>query len=363
MEKITVELGARSYPIFIGYDLLNNINEIILQILGRTKIMIVTDGNVGPLYGERLVRNLRRAGFETSLVQVPAGEGSKSIETAMELYISALERNINRHSAILALGGGVVGDLAGFVAATYMRGIDFLQIPTSFLAQVDSSVGGKVAINLNNIKNIIGAFYQPKLVLIDPSVLSTMPERGYREGVAEVIKYGIIYDDSLFCRLEQKASKKLTGEDILYAIKRSCQIKAQIVSSDEREKGLRTILNFGHTVGHALEAVSGKGKLLHGEAVALGMIVETKIAFNRGIIDGITFNRIETLIKSMVPAMIAERINIDLLIDVMKYDKKNTDNKITFILPRKIGNVEKYTDIKEEEIVDALMSSTLTNFG
>jgi 3-dehydroquinate synthase len=360
--KIAVELGPRSYPIFVGYGLLNNINKKILQVLGRPKIMVITDCNVGPLYGDRLVGNLKSSGFDVCLIQVPAGERSKSIETAKTLYISALEQNIDRASAILALGGGVIGDLAGFVAATYMRGIDFIQVPTSLLAQVDSSVGGKVAVNLNRVKNIIGAFYQPKMVLIDPDVLSTIPEREYRQGMAEVIKYGVIYDENFFCWLEQRASKELSGEDTVYAIKRSCQIKAQIISSDEKEKGLRAILNLGHTVGHALEAVLRQGSLLHGEAVALGMIVETKIALNRGLVDSETCDRIETLIKSMVPVTIPVGIDIDSLIDIMKYDKKNTADNITFVLPQKIGSVEKYMDVTREEIICAFMDLISTNF-
>lgn len=362
MDKITVELGSRSYPIFIDYGLLDNINKKILQILGRPKIMVITDCNVGPLYGDRLAGDLKRTGFDVCLVQVPAGEGSKSIETAKTLYIKALEQNMDRTSVIMALGGGVIGDLAGFVAATYMRGVDFIQVPTSLLAQVDSSVGGKVAVNLNNVKNIVGAFYQPKMVLIDPDVLSTVPEREYREGMAEVIKYGIINDENFFCWLEQRASEKLSSEDIIHVIKRSCQIKAQIVSSDEKEKGLRAVLNFGHTVGHALEAILGQGTLLHGEAVALGMIVETKIALNRGLIDGETCDRIETLIKAMVPVTMPFGIDLDSLIHIMRYDKKNTADNITFILPQNIGSVEKYTDVTREEIVRAFKDLISTNF-
>jgi 3-dehydroquinate synthase len=361
MRKITVKLCNRSYQIFIQYGLLDAVSEQISHILGKPRIMVITDYNVGTLYADKLTKNLTDSGFDVFLAQVPAGERSKSIDTAENLYSFALEHNMDRTSVILALGGGAIGDLAGFVAATYMRGIGFIQVPTSLLAQVDSSVGGKVAVNLNRVKNIIGAFYQPQMVLIDPKVLKTIPDRAYREGMAEVIKCGIVYDEDFFCWLEQKDLGRLSKEDIIHVIQRSCQIKSEIVSCDETENGLRAVLNFGHTVGHALESLLGQGVLLHGEAVALGMIIETKIALNRGLIDRETHDRILTLIKSITPVTIHRGIDVESLIYLMKFDKKNTAGNITFILPQKIGTVKKYNDITREEITNALKEMNSAN--
>jgi len=355
VETVSVNLGKRSYPIMIEDGLLNNIGRLIKQHFFGRKIMVITDSNVSDLYARNVVMCLENAGFQAFIEDVPAGESSKSLDQAEALYNSALDHRLDRRSAILALGGGVVGDLAGFIAATYMRGIDYIQVPTTLLSQVDSSVGGKVAVNLPRAKNIVGAFYQPVLVAIDTAALSSLPDREFREGMAEVIKYGIIKDADFFRWLEQNAKGlRCDASDLAYSIKRSCEIKSDIVSEDETEKCLRIILNFGHTIGHALEAVFGYGTLLHGEAVALGMIFEAKIARTRGLIDEKTFGRIESLVKSAVPASLPHEPDPDRLIESMSLDKKNVNDKITFILPEQLGKVGTYSDITVKEILEAI---------
>ncbi|RKL62175.1 3-dehydroquinate synthase [Thermoanaerobacteraceae bacterium SP2] len=356
MERINVNLGKRSYPIFIEHGILGNISKIVREYFSDRKILVITDSNVVDLYARQIAAGLENEGFQTFVEVVPAGEVSKSLARAEDLYNAALDHRLDRKSAILALGGGVVGDLAGFIAATYMRGIGFIQVPTTLLAQVDSSVGGKVAVNLPRAKNIVGAFYQPKLVIIDPDTLLSLPEREFAEGLAEVIKYGIIRDEDFFRWLEQYIKNlRQNTADLVHAIKRSCEIKAEIVSEDEAECGLRMVLNFGHTVGHALEAVFGYGTLLHGEAVALGMVFEAKIALNRGLIDERTFLRIEGLVKSAVPKDLPHRPDPDSLIESMSFDKKNLNEKITFILPERLGRVGVYSDITAKEILQAIV--------
>lgn len=355
MESITVKLGKRSYPIYIGRGILKDIGRFVKEHFFGRKIMVVTDSNVKNLYARKIQQSLENYGLEVYVEVIPAGESSKSLNQARLLYDAALNYRLDRTSAILALGGGVTGDLAGFVAATYMRGISFIQVPTSLLAQVDSSVGGKVAVNLEKAKNIVGAFYQPILVAIDPDTLSSLPEREFKEGLAEVIKYGIIKDAEFFRWLEQNNKKLKPGDEkITYVIKKSCQIKGEIVSEDETEHGLRMILNFGHTVGHALEGASGYGTLLHGEAVALGMILESKIALKRGLIDEGTFFSIENLITYCVPVNNSMAWDKNKLLECMIHDKKNVNENIVFILPKGIGEVEAYYDVTSQEILEAL---------
>ncbi|WP_422448689.1 3-dehydroquinate synthase [Thermoanaerobacterium sp. DL9XJH110] len=358
MEKVIVDLGSKSYPILIDNGLLDKLGYILKEHFAGNRILVVTDSHLSDLYSEEVMASLGEAGFNASLETIPAGEVSKSLRRAELVYNAALEHGLDRKSAILALGGGVVGDLAGFIAATYMRGIDFIQVPTSLLAQVDSSVGGKVAVNLDKAKNMVGAFYQPRLVLIDPGALRTLPAREFNEGLAEVIKYGIIRDEDFFCWLERNIrSLRQDAGALIFAIKRSCEIKASIVAEDERESGLRMILNCGHTVAHALEAVLGYGNILHGEAVALGLVIEAKIALHRGLIDRITFSRIQGLVKSAVPMELPRDIDENLIIASMSYDKKNVDGKITFVLPQGLGKAGIYTDVTREEILSALVSA------
>ncbi len=356
MEKVTVDLGLRSYDILIKEGLLNEIGIILKRYISGEKVMVITDANVSPFYSKKVLSQLKDAGFSAFLETVEPGEDSKSLKTAEGLYLAALEHKLDRGSSILALGGGVVGDLAGFIAATYMRGIDFIQVPTTLLAQVDSSVGGKVAVNLGGAKNIVGAFYQPRLVIIDPQTLKTLPEREFRQGLAEVIKYGIIWDDDFFFWLKENINVdiRLNMKELVYIVKRSCKIKAEIVEKDECEKGIRVLLNFGHTIGHALESIFGLESLFHGEAVACGMIAEARLAQNMGLLDKKDFMMIRALVDSAVPVKKPGDIDKSEFLRYLSYDKKNIGKKTTFVLPKKIGDAAVYTHIVADDILDAL---------
>jgi len=334
------------------YDLLKN-------LLKSNKLLVVTDENVYPLYFAGLEAHLVDAGYQVFSAIIPAGEGSKSLEMAQVLYTRALESGLDRSSSILALGGGVVGDLAGFVASTYMRGIGFIQVPTTLLAQVDSSVGGKVAVNHPLGKNIIGSFYQPKIVYINTKTLSTLPPREFSSGMAELIKYGFIWDEEFLNWLEAKLDSILSrdSETLVKAVEWSCRIKAQVVEQDEKENGLRAILNFGHTVGHAIETVTNYSKYTHGEAVALGMICESKIAAEMGLIDNSLVTRlIELLKRTGLPSVLSEPLPLDSLIEAMGHDKKNIGGAIVFILPVATGKVEIFRNV-DMEVVESALSS------
>src|SRR2546429_630694 len=280
MYVIKVPLGVRSYTISIDNHLLERLGQECKRLYLGHRCAVITDRNVAPRYGEAAVQSLGASGFEPILITVPAGETAKSLKVVASCYDQLAEQRLERKSFLIALGGGVVGDLAGFVAATYLRGIDFVQIPTTLLAQVDSSVGGKVGVNIKAGKNLVGAFWQPRFVLCDLDTLETLPAREYRAGLAEVIKYGIIHDVELFKRLEQVMPKLLLRDpDTLSSVvARCCQIKAGVVGQDETESGLRAILNFGHTLGHALEAVCGYGRFLHGEAIAIGQVLASRLS-------------------------------------------------------------------------------------
>src|SRR5437867_6556066 len=270
MHVVNVGLGNRSYSILIGSDLLRKIGIECQRLKLACRCALISDQNVAPAYASRCMADMVAAGFEPILISITAGEKAKSLKTAAQCYDQLAAHRLERSSFIVALGGGVVGDLAGFVAATYLRGVAFIQVPTTLLAQVDSSIGGKVGVNLKTGKNLVGAFYQPRLVVCDLDTLMTLPPREFRAGLAEVIKYGIIYDVALFERLERDLPRLLERdpETLAAIVARCCEIKAEVVRQDETESGLRAILNFGHTIGHALEAVSGYGKYLHGEAIA-----------------------------------------------------------------------------------------------
>ena len=280
VRTVKVDLADRSYAIRIGRGLLPLLGKQCAALkLGR-RCAVISDANVAPRYGETALKSLREAGFDPVLLTVPAGETAKSLKTVQSCYDQFAEHRLERKSFVVALGGGVVGDLAGFVAATYLRGIPFVQVPTTLLAQVDSSVGGKVGVNLKAGKNLVGAFHQPKLVLCDLDALNTLPLRQYRAGLAEVIKYGIIYDAQFFAVVENGMGKLLKRDSDLLArvVARCCEIKAEVVGQDETETGLRAILNFGHTIGHALEAISHYGEYLHGEAISIGQVAAARLS-------------------------------------------------------------------------------------
>jgi 3-dehydroquinate synthase len=341
---VNVPLGQRSYVIKVGAGLLGTIGRECGRVLLGKRCAIISDAKVAPLFGRRVRESLAGAGFESEMVVVPAGETSKSVKSVEKCYNQLAAHRLERKSFIVALGGGVVGDLAGFVAATYLRGIPFVQVPTTLLAQVDSSVGGKVGVNLKAGKNLVGAFHQPRLVLCDLDTLRTLPMREYRAGLAEVIKYGIIYDAELFEELERKMEKLVRREPKVLAgvIARCCEIKAEVVAQDETESGLRAILNFGHTIGHALEAISNYGKYLHGEAISIGQVAAAKLSREILGLPQRDVQRIGNLFdRAGLPTNIAlNQGQRKKLFAAMKLDKKVSAGEIKFVLARRIGEVE-----------------------
>jgi len=360
MRTVNVSLGSRSYPIFIGGKTLADLGRHCAELsLGR-RCVIISDDNVAPLYAGKAAASLRKAGFEPMLATIPAGETSKSLKVFQRCCDLLANHRLERKSFIVALGGGVVGDLAGFVAAAYLRGIAFVQAPTTLLAQVDSSVGGKVGVNLAAGKNLVGAFHQPRLVLCDLATLRTLPMREFRAGLAEVIKYGIIYDTALFSRLERDLPRLLRreGEVLAEVVARCCEIKAEIVAQDETEIGVRAILNFGHTIGHAIEAIAGYGKYLHGEAISIGQVAAAKLSMRAAGLPMEEAERIEKLfVRAGLPASIklsARRQTA--LIEAMQLDKKVSDGQIRFVLAHRIGQVEPGHKIPPEWIGEVLTS-------
>jgi 3-dehydroquinate synthase len=343
MRTVDVSLGLRSYPIFIGSNLLPKLGAQCAKLGLGARCAVISDANVAKSYAKIAMASLRIGGFDPVLITVPAGETSKSLKWVQTCCEELARHRLERKSFIVALGGGVVGDLAGFVAAVYLRGIAFVQAPTTLLSQVDSSVGGKVGVNLPAGKNLVGAFYQPRLVLCDLSALATLPLREFRSGLAEVIKYGIIYDAALFNRLEKKLDLLLARNPALLAetIARCCEIKAAVVAKDERDDGLRAILNFGHTIGHAIEAISGYGKFLHGEAISIGQVAAAKLSVALAGLPADEAARIETLFREAgLPVAISLSTRQKArLVEAMRLDKKVSGGEIQFVLARSIGKV------------------------
>jgi 3-dehydroquinate synthase len=344
MRAVKVPLEKRGYNILIGGGLLDRLGWECAKVGLGNRCAIISDANVGPLFAKAAQRSLARAGFDAIVITVAAGEKSKSMKTVESCYDQLAKHRLERKSFILALGGGVVGDLAGFVAATYLRGIAFVQVPTTLLAQVDSSVGGKVGVNLKAGKNLVGAFHQPRLVLCDLDTLKKLPLREYRAGLAEVIKYGIIYDAELFARLERDMSAllKRNPKTLADIVARCCEIKADVVGQDETETGLRAILNFGHTIGHALEAISGYGKYLHGEAISIGQVAAAKLS--HGLM-GLSTNDVERIAKLFERAGLPTHVQLSAaqmakLHGAMKLDKKVSAGEVKFVLAKKVGRVE-----------------------
>lgn len=339
MRTVRVELGERSYDISIERGILKDVGPMTAALGLKGRAALVTNPKVNALYGDIVVKSLEVAGFKTVVITVPDGEEYKSLDEAGKVFDALIEGRFERSSPIVALGGGVIGDMAGFVAATYLRGVPFIQVPTTLLSQVDSSVGGKTAVNHPKGKNLIGAFYQPRAVFIDPEVLKTLDERELRAGLAEVIKYGVIWDSAFFAFLEQNADKLLEpGEEIIKAIEKSCAIKAEVVGKDEREEGLRAILNFGHTFGHAIEALSGYGTFRHGEAVAIGMAMAAGLSAHQGGCNECG-PRITTLLKKLGMPFAPPAIGVESFIDAMRLDKKVSSGRIRFILASEMGKV------------------------
>jgi 3-dehydroquinate synthase len=355
MQTLRVELGERSYAIHIGEHLLADAG-LILPHLVSPKVAIVTNTTVAALYLQQLAETLRAGGVEVVSIVIDDGERHKVSATLNRIYDALLERRCERRTTLIGLGGGVVGDLAGFAAATYMRGIPFIQVPTTLLAQVDSSVGGKTGINHPLGKNMIGAFYQPRLVLADTEVLASLPARELSAGVAEVIKYGLISDGAFIDWLEQNMEKLLAcdRDALAHAVRRCCEIKAAVVAADERETGVRALLNFGHTFGHAIESGSGYGNWLHGEAVAAGMVMAADLSRRMGLITQADADRIVALLKRARLPVAPPGIAPALLRELMGVDKKAEGGKLRFILLDAIGAASVRGDVP-----DALLQQVL----
>ncbi len=350
---IRVDLGPDSYDIVIGPDVLDRLGHRMtsFDLTGRT--LVVTHPGIAERYGGRTTDSLRSAGFEPDLVEVPDGEAQKSLQWTEKLYDAMLAHRMDRRSPVIALGGGVIGDLAGFAAATFLRGVPFIQVPTSLLAQVDASVGGKVAVDHRRGKNLIGAFYQPLLVLASLDTLDSLPDRELRAGMAEVIKYGVIADPGLFAYIEGRLDDILKCDRgvLAHLVARSCEIKAEVVAGDEREQGRRAILNFGHTMGHAIETQTG---MLHGEAVAIGMAYAARVAERMDMLDGESVRRLIELVRRAGLPHRCDGLDVPATIETMKFDKKSVGGRPRFILPIRIGEVAVRDDVPAEYIRSVL---------
>jgi 3-dehydroquinate synthase len=342
MQKVKVELGVNSYEIRVGSGVMERAGSWLKEKGPGGKAVIITDSNVGPLYAGVLEKRLTEAGFKVTVIEVPAGEAQKSLEKAGHLYDRLAVAYAERSTPILALGGGVVGDLAGFVAATYHRGVPLVQVPTSLLAMVDSSIGGKTAVDHGQMKNIIGAFYQPKMVIVDIDTLKTLPEEELSNGMAEVIKLAAIRDRGFFEFLEKNINKAMSLETrtMEQIVLKNAMHKAEIVAKDEKESGQRIILNYGHTIGHAVEAVSNF-KIKHGQAVAMGMIAENKIAVRLGMLSETEAGRIAKVIKqAKLPTAIPDfsREDQEKILEALKHDKKVLNDRVRFVLLKAISS-------------------------
>lgn len=336
MQALRIDLGARSYPIYIGQGLLGD-RDLMNDAVKQRDVFVVTNDRVGPLYLQRLVESL--AGKRVESIQLPDGEAHKTLSTVSAIFDALVAARMNRDAVIVALGGGVVGDMAGFAAACYQRGIDYVQAPTTLLAQVDSSVGGKTAVDHPGGKNLIGAFHQPRAVIADTATLDTLPDRELRAGLAEVVKYGFIRDAVFLDWIDAHATALLARDSaaLAHAIRRSCEIKAEVVGIDEREQGLRAILNFGHTFGHAIETATGYGDWLHGEAVAAGMVIAADMSRRLGNISSADYERVKRIVARLELPVEAPKIGAQRALDLMGMDKKVLSGKIRLVLLKSLG--------------------------
>jgi 3-dehydroquinate synthase len=354
---IRVELGERSYPVVVGRDVREALPDYLSFLRPGAKIAVVTSERIAALCGESILGALQRARYDASFVFMPDGEQHKTLETASLLYDAFVEKRLERGSLALSLGGGTVGDVAGFVAATYLRGIPFAQMPTTLIAQVDASVGGKVAVDHPKGKNLIGAFYQPRFVLADIATLDSLPEREFRAGIPEVLRYGVIASQSLFALLEERMDAILSRDPDLLTdiVAESVRVKAEIVSADETESGVRANLNYGHTFAHAIEAVTGYGELLHGEAVAIGERCAAELARARGLVSETFCARQTAILESAgVLLNIPESARTDDIVDAMTRDKKVVGGSVRFVVPRDVGTVEIRHDFTRDEVKRAV---------
>ena len=353
---IAVPLGDRSYEIAIQNKILDDAGALIAERVKGRRCLVVTDRTIGPKHGYRLSSSLQRAGFDGTAIELPPGEGVKTLEVAGKLYDICIDVGLDRGSCLIALGGGAIGDLTGFVASTFYRGINFVQVPTTLLAMVDASIGGKTGVDHPKAKNAIGAFHQPKMVLIDPETLLTLPDRELKAGLAEVIKYGVLDDAELFAFIEQHAEKLLAkdADALAHVIERSAAIKARIVSQDERETGdgPRALLNFGHTFAHAIETATHYQGYLHGEAVAIGMAAACELSVEQKLMTLADRDRVVALIgKVNLPTRLqAGDPDTDSLYQAMFKDKKAASGKLRFILADKIGTTRIVADVPEAAV-------------
>lgn len=356
MAELEVALGDRAYPILIAAGAIAELPAWIARAGVRGKIAVVSDTNVAPIYGQQLLSMMASAGIDAVLCEMPAGEKEKRLSAVESLCGQFLEAGLDRASLIVALGGGVVGDTAGYAAASFMRGIPFFQVPTTIVAQVDSSVGGKTAVNHPLGKNTIGAFHQPLGVLIDLDFLKTLPDREYRAGLAEVIKHGVIADEALFVHMEEHRDAVLAKEfaALEFPIVRSCEIKAAIVAADEREEGVRANLNYGHTFGHAVEAVTEYKRFLHGEAIAIGMCAAAELSRALGLVDEAFVARQRRCFEQYSLPVCWPELPVDATLEAMRRDKKARAGTLKFIVVERMGSVAHRTDITDAQARHAL---------
>jgi 3-dehydroquinate synthase len=356
MTRVPITVAPRPYDAVIENGLLERTGERLREVLGDERwLFVVTVPPVRRRWGKKLMASLSGAGLKTALLEMPDGERSKKLATVEELAEKLIRLGADRNAVIVAFGGGVVGDVAGLLASLYMRGVDLVQIPTTVQAQVDAAVGGKTGVNLRTGKNLVGTFHQPRVVLIDPGVLSTLPDREFRAGLYEALKCGVIGKVALFTALEKSQVKALRKDSaaLQWLIAESVRLKAEVVSSDERESGLRRVLNFGHTIGHALEAESKYHRFLHGEAVAWGMVAATRIAVATGRLDANVGRRISDAVLAFGPLPNVEGRSRDIM-RLLRSDKKTRNGTVHFVLPREIGKVEIANDVPEKVVLEAV---------
>ena len=356
--KILVPLDQKSYEVFVETGLLDEIgNELVnLGIKNTRKILIISNKEIADLFGKKILDSLSKNNYSARIFLINAGESFKNVNTLNQIYDAAYEYGLERGSLMIALGGGIVGDVTGFAAATWLRGIDFIQIPTTLLSMVDSSVGGKTGVNHPKGKNLIGAFHQPKAVYIDPNTLKTLPEREFRAGMAEIIKYGIIKDFELFKFLENEQNQKqiiaLNNESLIKIIKKSVETKSDIVAMDEKENGIRAILNYGHSFGHVIENLCGYGEFLHGEAISVGMRIAGDIASDIGLWSKEESSRQNELIKNYGLPIKIPNLKRESIMKILMGDKKVKDGRMRFVLPKRIGEVEIFNNIEEKDFIN-----------
>lgn len=356
MIDIVVNLGPRSYPILVGAGSLDLVGARLRALGVGSRAAVLGDSSVLARYGPRVASSLAGAGFEVTEITVPEGEAAKTLKVAESCWEACLAGGLNRTSTLVALGGGAVGDLAGFVAATYMRGIHLVQLPTTLLAQGDAAIGGKNAIDHPRAKNLVGTFHQPRLVIVDPSVLATLSEREFRSGLAEVVKHGIVLDAGYFAEIEAHVAEILRRDlpTLERIIAGSCRLKALVVETDETEAALRAVLNYGHTVGHALEAVTGYARWAHGEAVALGIVVAARIAERLGFADSATTRRQTRLLEAIRLPVTFSGVDAPAILEAIRRDKKAREGRVPFVLAPRIGSHRLVFDIPEGLVLEVI---------